>query len=156
MWVRLPMMPVWFWFFRRKVDGKWSESWWKMVRKLTENCWKISPSANALEIFHLLSRNSSDKLDQHVEKVFRHPDTWVLRHPVRLAKFSINSFYSATRTKLYSVRSSWEDWYHRVHRVATSAFWRTFHHEGKISPGWWGWGVHATPITISTITHKVV
>ncbi len=25
---------------------------------------------------------------------------------------------------------------HRVHRVATAAFWRTFHHEGKISPGW--------------------
>ena len=25
---------------------------------------------------------------------------------------------------------------HRVHRVATVAFWRTFHHEGKISPGW--------------------
>ncbi len=27
-------------------------------------------------------------------------------------------------------------WSHRVHRVATSAFWRTFSHEGKISPGW--------------------
>jgi hypothetical protein len=25
---------------------------------------------------------------------------------------------------------------HKVHRVATAAFWRTFHHEGKISPGW--------------------
>jgi hypothetical protein len=25
---------------------------------------------------------------------------------------------------------------HRVHRVATAAFWRTFHQEGKISPGW--------------------
>jgi hypothetical protein len=23
-----------------------------------------------------------------------------------------------------------------VHRVATAAFWRTFHHEGKISPDW--------------------
>ncbi len=35
---------------------------------------------------------------------------------------------------------------HRVHRVATAAFWRTFSDEGKISPGWWqwwGWGVHA-------------
>ncbi len=29
---------------------------------------------------------------------------------------------------------------HRVHRVATADFWRTFSHEGKISPGWWGWG----------------
>ncbi len=25
---------------------------------------------------------------------------------------------------------------HIVHRVATAAFWRTFSHEGKISPGW--------------------
>jgi hypothetical protein len=25
---------------------------------------------------------------------------------------------------------------HRVHRVATAAFWRTFSHEGKIGPGW--------------------
>jgi hypothetical protein len=25
---------------------------------------------------------------------------------------------------------------HRVHRVASPAFWRTFYHEGKISPGW--------------------
>jgi hypothetical protein len=29
---------------------------------------------------------------------------------------------------------------HRVHRVATADFWRTCHHDGKISPGWWGWG----------------
>jgi hypothetical protein len=27
---------------------------------------------------------------------------------------------------------------HRVHRVATATFWRTFHNDGKISPGWWG------------------
>jgi hypothetical protein len=32
---------------------------------------------------------------------------------------------------------------HRVHRVVTSAFWRTFSHEGKISLGWCEWGVHA-------------
>ena len=25
---------------------------------------------------------------------------------------------------------------HRVHRVVTAAFWRTFGHEAKISPGW--------------------
>ncbi len=25
---------------------------------------------------------------------------------------------------------------HRVHIVAIAAFWRTFSHEGKISPGW--------------------
>ncbi len=37
---------------------------------------------------------------------------------------------------------------HRVHRVVTSAFWRTFSHEGKISLGWWGWGVHAHPLSL--------
>ncbi len=37
---------------------------------------------------------------------------------------------------------------HRVHRVVTSAFWRTFIHECKISLGWWGWGVHAHPLLL--------
>ncbi len=42
------------------------------------------------------------------------------------------------------------------HRVVTSAFWRTFSHEGKISLGCWGWGVHAHPPFITfTITRKV-
>ncbi len=36
----------------------------------------------------------------------------------------------------------------RVHRVATAAFWRTFQHEGKSSPGWWVWGVHAHPLSL--------
>jgi hypothetical protein len=34
---------------------------------------------------------------------------------------------------------------HRVHRVALNAFWVTFHHEGKISPGWRGWGCTPPP-----------
>ena len=44
---------------------------------------------------------------------------------------------------------------HRVHRVAMATFWRTFHHDGKINPAWWGWGVHARPFH-STITSKVM
>ncbi len=40
---------------------------------------------------------------------------------------------------------------HRVLRVATAAFWRTFHYEGKISPGWCGWG--CTPIPFHYIYH---
>jgi hypothetical protein len=48
-----------------------------------------------------------------------------------------------------SVCSSWEGRYtHRVHRVVTSAFWRTFSHEGKISMGWWGWGCTPTPLLL--------
>ncbi len=40
----------------------------------------------------------------------------------------------------------------RTHRgVAMSTFWRTFHHDGKISPAWWGWG--CTPSPFHTIYH---
>ncbi len=36
-------------------------------------------------------------------------------------------------------------------------FWRTFHHDEKISPAWWGWGVSRPhPFTIFTITCKFV
>ncbi len=48
------------------------------------------------------------------------------------------SLYSCT---LYS-------WNHRVYRVARVALWNTFLHEGKISPGWWEWGVHAHPLSL--------
>jgi hypothetical protein len=51
---------------------------------------------------------------------------------------------------MYALRESlFEDSQnHRVHRVATAAFWRTFSDVGKISPGWWGWGVHAHPLSL--------
>ncbi len=45
---------------------------------------------------------------------------------------------------------------HRVNRVAITTFWRTYHREGKISPGWWGWGCSPFTFTLSTITYKVV
>jgi hypothetical protein len=37
---------------------------------------------------------------------------------------------------------------HRVYRVARAIFWRTFHHDGKISPAWWGWRVQALPLSL--------
>jgi hypothetical protein len=40
-----------------------------------------------------------------------------------------------------------------------ATFWRTFHHDGKISPAWVRMGVHGArppPFTLSTITSKVV
>jgi len=37
---------------------------------------------------------------------------------------------------------------HRVQRVAMTTFWRTFHHDGKISSAWWGWGVQALPLSL--------
>jgi hypothetical protein len=42
-----------------------------------------------------------------------------------------------------------------THRVAIADFWRTFHHDGKISPSWWGWGCTPIPFHSITITYKV-
>ena len=50
--------------------------------------------------------------------------------------------------QMYSMYFSQRSSENRVYRVATAAFWRTFHHEAKISPGWWGWGVHAHPLSL--------
>jgi hypothetical protein len=36
----------------------------------------------------------------------------------------------------------------KTHRVAMATFWRIFHHDGKLSPSWWGWGVHAQPLSL--------
>jgi hypothetical protein len=36
-----------------------------------------------------------------------------------------------------------------------ATFWSTFQHDGKISPAWWGWGVHAQPPLIHYIYHHV-
>ena len=60
----------------RKTVGKFH--WWPM----------------RVEIFNPHCRNSSEYLALPVKKFFRPPDTWVLRHPVRLADFSVNYFYS--------------------------------------------------------------
>ncbi len=35
-----------------------------------------------------------------------------------------------------------------THRVGMAFFWRAFHNDGKISPPWWGWGVHALPLSL--------
>ncbi len=35
-----------------------------------------------------------------------------------------------------------------THRVATADFWRTYYHDGKICPGWWGWGVHSHSLSL--------
>ncbi len=45
-----------------------------------------------------------------------------------------------------------------THRAATASFWRTFHHNGKLSPAWWGWGggVHADPLSLYLPSHTIV
>ncbi len=40
--------------------------------------------------------------------------------------------------------------------VAMTTFWHTFHHDGKISPTWWGWGVHALPLSLYLLSRVVV
>ncbi len=40
-----------------------------------------------------------------------------------------------------------------THRVATATFWRKFHHDGKISPAWRGWGCpHPLSLYLSSLT----
>ena len=56
--------------------------------------------------------------------------------------------------KLYSTVESTTIWWRArtgettEYREAMAAFWRTFSHEGKISLGWCGWGVHAHPLSL--------
>ncbi len=40
-----------------------------------------------------------------------------------------------------------------THRVAMADFGRTFHHDGKICSGWWGWGVYAHPLSLYLPSH---
>jgi|688.fasta_scaffold1718399_1 hypothetical protein len=52
----------------------------------------------------------------------------------KYAKYSRENPRSTTGELFNEVIVGWD---HRIHRVAMAAFWRsTFHHEGKISPGW--------------------
>jgi hypothetical protein len=55
--------------------------------------------------------------------------------------------------------TGWESVQHSIctHGAATADFWRTSHHDEKISPGWWGegGGVYAHPLHFITTTYKV-
>ncbi len=56
----------------------------------------------------------------------------------------------AQSTHRVATAAFWRKFHHdgKIHRVAMADFWCTFHHDGKISPCWWGWGVHAQPLTL--------
>ncbi len=41
-----------------------------------------------------------------------------------------------------------------THRMAMDTIWRKFHHDGKISPAWWGWLVHGPPPFHSIYHHE--
>ncbi len=55
-----------------------------------------------------------------------------------------------------NIQDSWSYRSQITHRMAFGAFWRTFHNDRKISPGWWGGrGVHAHPLTLQYSYHHV-
>ncbi len=40
-------------------------------------------------------------------------------------------------------------------RMAMATLLHTFHHDGQISPDWWGWEVHAHPLSLYCIYHQL-
>ncbi len=57
-------------------------------------------------------------------------------------------------TRVPARTGSGPSWLQSTHRVEMADFWRSFHHGGKISQGWWGWEVHALPL-FHSIYHYV-
>jgi hypothetical protein len=55
-------------------------------------------------------------------------------------------------TPLANLLDAWEGQATESRRVATATFWPTCHHNGKISPGWWGWGCTPTSFTVPSHT----
>jgi hypothetical protein len=60
--------------------------------------------------------------------------TWPVKNPDPLHPPSPLTFTFTTRETPLPCTILMGGDYHRVHRVATAAFWRTFYHEDKISP----------------------
>ncbi len=98
----------WFWFIRRKVDEKLSENsfaWiWKIIGKF---CWfRKIPSASSKLVrltvgkfrwYRNIPSTSSELVGltwSSCQKSFPSPLQVSLSHPVRLAEFSVNYFYS--------------------------------------------------------------
>ncbi len=64
------------------------------------------------------------------------------------ADFSVMMECAPESVRCHSVNSVWVYIPQSIHRVAMTDFWRSFHHEGIINPGWWGWGSHAHPLSL--------
>ncbi len=60
----------------------------------------------------------------------------------RAILYSLHSFLSLPFLTSQSPTKS-------TRRAAMAPVWRTFHHDGKISPAWWGWGVHAHALSFT-------
>ncbi len=98
----------WFWLIRRKVNGKWSEisfaQEWKTAGKF--RWFRNSPSASSKLVrltvgnFRWYRNIPSSSLElvgltrSSCQKSFPSPLQVSLLHPVRLAEFSVNFFYS--------------------------------------------------------------
>jgi hypothetical protein len=72
------------------------------------------------------------------------------RRALRIGKRKNWFQVTRTTTKLVSHPISMEK-PQSTHKVAMAEIWRTFHHDGKICPGWWG-GRRCTPTPFHSIT----
>ncbi len=81
---------------------------------------------------------------KRLDRFFHPGEMYARKWPLPLCVYSVEAtirHWCLRSTPVLSVT-------HRVHRVATAAFWRTFIYEGKIRPAWGGWGVHAHPLSL--------
>ncbi len=72
---------------------------------------------------------------------------WLSYRPARLHKL-VESIPGLLKSLKYRLRSQGS-----LCVGAKAAFWRTFHHDGKMSPGWWRWGAHAHPLSLYLSSH---
>jgi hypothetical protein len=94
-----------------------------------------------------LRPSSIDPLPSFPSSLFSHFSPSLL-YLILVPDFSLSISFNHPLSLSTHISLSLHSSSHRVHRVVTSAFWRTFSHEGKIRLGWLGWGVHAHPFSL--------
>ncbi len=88
-----------------------------------------------------------EKLKYFVEKCIAYNQ--ILMFEEKLCTLIVDCYvwYWAGPNKQCGCVRGWR-WPQSTHRVAIADFWHTFHHDGKISPGWRGWGYTPTPLSL--------
>ena len=73
----------------------------------------------------------------------------ISRNTVSLLCFSWRVWRSAWERSIRTAQKTRSADSQSTHRMAmATSFWHTFHRDGKISPAWWGWGMHAHPLSL--------
>ncbi len=113
----------------------------------TKTTFYRSPSASIMSIQHkyfLYARNTCTQ--RYIRVTTQH---WYSSYMILGALLCLNLSIYACIIRLCT--------YHRLHGVAMATFWRTFHHDGKISPGCSeDAGARPPPFILSTITSSGV